>query len=122
LIPLLAPSNNKPLPCAQLLSQVRQAPTAPPPGVKQQSKPPLSLEGAPVNKSTKGAASSPAVDDKKKPAVRSPASARPNTREADGVHLACGLAQLELRRRPVDDLFVADQRAARAHADEAIAE
>jgi uncharacterized protein involved in outer membrane biogenesis len=122
LIPLLAPSNNKPLPCAQLLSQVRQAPAAPPPGVKQQSKPPLSLEGAPVNKSTKGAASSPAVDDKKKPAVRSPASARPNTREADGVHLACGLAQLELRRRPVDDLFVADQRAARAHADEAIAE
>jgi hypothetical protein len=72
---LLAPSNNKPLPCAQLLSQVRQAPTAPPPGVKQQSKAPLSLEGAPVNKSAKGASSSPAVDDKKKPAVRSPASA-----------------------------------------------
>ena len=30
LIPLLAPSNNKPLPCNQLLAQVRQAPTAPP--------------------------------------------------------------------------------------------
>jgi uncharacterized protein involved in outer membrane biogenesis len=73
LIPLLAPSNNKPLPCAQLLSQVRQAPTAPPPGVKQKPKAPLSLEGAPVNKSG-GGASSPAAANRK-PAVMSPASA-----------------------------------------------
>ncbi|MGF6304510.1 MULTISPECIES: AsmA family protein [Paraburkholderia] len=51
LIPLLAPSNNKPLPCAQLLAQVRQMPTAPPPGVRQQPKAAMSLEGAPVNKS-----------------------------------------------------------------------
>ncbi|MGF6899591.1 AsmA family protein [Paraburkholderia sp. GAS348] len=50
LIPLLAPSNNKPLPCGQLLSQARQAPSAPPPGVKQQPKPAISLNGAPVNK------------------------------------------------------------------------
>ena len=55
LIPLLAPSNNKPLPCAQLLAQVRQAPTAPPPGVKQQPKAAISLDGAPVNKSSDGA-------------------------------------------------------------------
>jgi hypothetical protein len=73
LIPLLAPSNNKPLPCAQLLSQVRQAPTAPPPGVKQKPKAPLSLEGAPVNKSSGGASSPAAVN--RKPAVMSPASA-----------------------------------------------
>ncbi|SEC47672.1 hypothetical protein SAMN02787142_1446 [Burkholderia sp. WP9] len=73
LIPLLAPSNNKPLPCNQLLAQVRQAPTAPPPGVKQQPKAAISLDGAPVNKSS-GSASSPAAADKK-PAVMSPASA-----------------------------------------------
>ncbi|MFM0625381.1 AsmA family protein [Paraburkholderia xenovorans] len=74
LIPLLAPSNNKPLPCTQLLAQVRQAPTAPPPGTKQQPKSSMSLDGAPVNKSS-GGASSPAATDKKKPAVMSPASA-----------------------------------------------
>ncbi|WP_168793738.1 AsmA family protein [Paraburkholderia aromaticivorans] len=74
LIPLLAPSNNKPLPCTQMLEQVRQAPTAPPPGVKQQPKSAISLDGAPVNKSSDGA-SSPATTDKKKPAVMSPASA-----------------------------------------------
>jgi AsmA family protein len=73
LIPLLAPSNNKPLPCAQLLSQVRQAPTAPPPGVKQQPKTAISLDGVPVNKSS-GGASAPAASEKK-PAVVSPASA-----------------------------------------------
>ncbi|MFL9898789.1 AsmA family protein [Paraburkholderia fungorum] len=73
LIPLLAPSNNKPLPCAQLLSQVRQAPSAPPPGVKQQPKAALSLDGVPVNKSS-GGASAPAASEKK-PAVVTPASA-----------------------------------------------
>ncbi|MGF6609794.1 uncharacterized protein involved in outer membrane biogenesis [Paraburkholderia sp. WSM4175] len=73
LIPLLAPSNNKPLPCAQLLAQVRQMPKAPPPGVKQQPKAPMSLEGAPVNKSSGGASSPAAVD--RKPATPSPASA-----------------------------------------------
>jgi uncharacterized protein involved in outer membrane biogenesis len=73
LIPLLAPSNNKPLPCGELLAQVRQMPKAPPPGVKQQPKAPISLEGAPVNKSS-GGASSPAAADRK-PATLSPASA-----------------------------------------------
>jgi hypothetical protein len=73
LIPLLAPSNNKPLPCAQLLSQVRQAPSAPPPGVKQQPKAAISLDGVPVNKSS-GGASAPAASEKK-PAVVTPASA-----------------------------------------------
>jgi uncharacterized protein involved in outer membrane biogenesis len=73
LIPLLAPSNNKPLPCGQLLSQVRQAPTAPPPGVRQQPKAAISLDGAPVNKSA-GGASSPAAGEQK-PAVKSPVNA-----------------------------------------------
>ncbi|WP_233849776.1 AsmA family protein [Paraburkholderia sp. HD33-4] len=73
LIPLLAPSNNKPLPCAELLAQVRQMPKAPPPGVKQQPKAPISLDGAPLNKSS-GGASSPAAADRK-PATLSPASA-----------------------------------------------
>ncbi|WP_454871725.1 AsmA family protein [Paraburkholderia xenovorans] len=76
LIPLLAPSNNKPLPCNQLLAQVRQAPTAPPPGLKQQPKSSISLDGVPVNKSSGGASApaAPAAADKK-PAVMSPASA-----------------------------------------------
>ncbi|WP_345813990.1 AsmA family protein [Paraburkholderia sp. PREW-6R] len=74
LIPLLAPSDNKPLPCTQLLQQVRQAPTAPPPGVKQQPKPAISLEGAPVNKSSSGSSSAPGAASRK-PAVMSPASA-----------------------------------------------
>ncbi|RZF30258.1 AsmA family protein [Paraburkholderia sp. UYCP14C] len=73
LIPLLAPSNNKPLPCGELLAQVRQMPKAPPPGVKQPPKAPISLDGAPVNKSS-GGASSPAAADRK-PATLSPASA-----------------------------------------------
>ncbi|PQV50849.1 AsmA family protein [Paraburkholderia sp. BL21I4N1] len=76
LIPLLAPSNNKPLPCAQLLAQVRQAPTAPPPGVKQQPKAAISLDGAPVNKSSAGAASPAAAPaSNRKPTTMSPASA-----------------------------------------------
>jgi uncharacterized protein involved in outer membrane biogenesis len=73
LLPLLAPSNNKPLPCSELLAQVRQTPKAPPPGVRQQPKAPLSLDGVPVNKSS-GGASSPAATGRK-PAVLSPASA-----------------------------------------------
>jgi uncharacterized protein involved in outer membrane biogenesis len=35
LIPLIAPSNNKPLPCSQMLADMRKAPSAPPPGHKQ---------------------------------------------------------------------------------------
>lgn len=74
LIPLLAPSNNKPLPCGQLLSQVRQAPSAPPPGVKQPPKPAISLDGVPVNKSSADA-HSPAAAGKKPAAVMPPATA-----------------------------------------------
>ncbi|MGF7001181.1 AsmA family protein [Paraburkholderia sp. GAS32] len=38
LIPLIAPSNNKPLPCAQMLADMRAAPSAPPAGQKQREK------------------------------------------------------------------------------------
>ncbi|WP_042298863.1 AsmA family protein [Paraburkholderia kururiensis] len=37
LIPLIAPSNNQPLPCANLLAQMRQQPTAAPPGQKEKA-------------------------------------------------------------------------------------
>ncbi|MGV2291555.1 AsmA family protein [Trinickia sp. YCB016] len=46
LIPLIAPSNNQPLPCNDLLSQMKAAPSAPPPGKKEPSKPPLAASGA----------------------------------------------------------------------------
>ncbi|SMG23913.1 AsmA family protein [Paraburkholderia susongensis] len=73
LIPLLAPSDNKPVPCAELLAQVRQMPKAPPPGVKQQPKAPLSIDGVPGNKSS-GAPRTPGAADRK-PATLSPANA-----------------------------------------------
>ncbi len=38
LIPLLAPSNNQPLPCDQMLSDMRKAPVAPAPGQKEKAK------------------------------------------------------------------------------------
>ncbi|HTH61562.1 MAG TPA: AsmA family protein [Paraburkholderia sp.] len=37
LIPLIAPSNNQPLPCASLLAQMRKATSAPPPGQKERA-------------------------------------------------------------------------------------
>ena len=37
LLPLIAPSNNKPLPCDSLLAQMRKAPAAPPPGQKERA-------------------------------------------------------------------------------------
>ena len=45
LIPLIAPSNNKALPCGELLAQVNNKPSAPPPGQKEKPQPPL--KGAP---------------------------------------------------------------------------
>ncbi|RFU47780.1 AsmA family protein [Paraburkholderia sp. DHOC27] len=71
LIPLIAPSNNKPLPCAQLLANVGQRPSAPPPGQKETAKAPLSLDtGAPV-------AASGAAATTKKPVARKPAAVTP---------------------------------------------
>jgi AsmA family protein len=70
LIPLIAPSNNKPLPCAQLLASVGQWPSAPPPGQKEKARTPLLLDGnAPAAAS--GATARPAI----KPAAPAAASA-----------------------------------------------
>jgi len=54
LIPLLAPSNNQPLPCNQMLADMRQLPVAPAPGQKEKTK------GAPayMQQGASGAASS----------------------------------------------------------------
>ncbi|GAB2919315.1 AsmA family protein [Paraburkholderia jirisanensis] len=62
LIPLIAPSNNKPLPCNELLASVRTQPSAPPPGQKQKARAPLltpdnqpasAVSGAAADKSPK---------------------------------------------------------------------
>lgn len=55
LIPLIAPSNNKPVPCSELLGQMREHPVAPPPGQKMRA-----LPGEP-KPSAAGAASGPAA-------------------------------------------------------------
>ncbi|SAL00375.1 AsmA family protein [Caballeronia ptereochthonis] len=73
LIPLIAPSNNKPLPCQQMLADMSRAPTAPPAGQKQNAK------AAPAYMSSGAAAAGPADKgaDKgaKQPAPAAPASA-----------------------------------------------
>ena len=70
LIPLIAPSNNKPLPCAQLLATVRAKPSAPPPGQKEKTRAPLSLDGAASAPAAANGAGKPAG-----PAVVAPANA-----------------------------------------------
>lgn len=59
LIPLIAPSNNKPLPCDALFAQMQKQPVAPPPGQKMR---------APAGASMPAADASPAADSKKKAA------------------------------------------------------
>jgi len=66
LIPLIAPSNNKPLPCQQMLADIGKAPSAPPAGQKEKAK------AAPAYMSSGAAA---AKDAAKKPAAPAPASA-----------------------------------------------
>jgi uncharacterized protein involved in outer membrane biogenesis len=70
LIPLIAPSNNKPLPCQQMLADMRTAPSAPPPGQKEKAK-------AAPGYMASGAAESgvPANGAKRAPARATPASA-----------------------------------------------
>ena len=64
LIPLIAPSNNKPLPCTQMLADVRSAPNAPPAGQQQKAK------AAPSYMPSDAAAASA-------PKARAPASSSP---------------------------------------------
>jgi uncharacterized protein involved in outer membrane biogenesis len=67
LIPLIAPSNNKPLPCQQMLADMRNTPSAPPAGQQQKAK------AAPAYMSSGAdAASAPKA---KTPAAPAPASA-----------------------------------------------
>ena len=77
LIPLIAPSNNKPLPCTQMLADMRRAPSAPPPGQKQKAKgAPAYMEPGvsnPAAASSSGANGANAA--KGRPAVPAPASA-----------------------------------------------
>ncbi|SAK87483.1 AsmA family protein [Caballeronia catudaia] len=69
LIPLIAPSNNKPLPCQQMLADMSRPPTAPPAGQKQKAK------AAPAYMSSDAAAGGAADKGAKKPATPAPASA-----------------------------------------------
>ncbi|WP_207002267.1 AsmA family protein [Trinickia mobilis] len=77
LIPLIVPSNNKPLPCAQMLADMRTAPSAPPAGQKQREKaaPAYLASGAagPAEDSPGGAARTQAAS---KTAPAGPAAAR----------------------------------------------
>ncbi|WP_250534108.1 AsmA family protein [Caballeronia sp. AZ10_KS36] len=70
LIPLIAPSNNKPLPCGQMLADIQKPPTAPPAGQKQKAK------AAPAYMSSGAAGAGAGAADKapKKPAVPGAAS------------------------------------------------
>ncbi|WP_321928493.1 AsmA family protein [Paraburkholderia guartelaensis] len=77
LIPLIAPSNNKPLPCDTLFAQMHQHPVAPPPGQKMHAlpKPDLGSAGASApaaagkgDKGDKGAKAGPATRSAPSPA------------------------------------------------------
>ncbi|WP_322030035.1 AsmA family protein [Paraburkholderia sp. J76] len=80
LIPLIAPSNNKPLPCDALFAQMHQHPVAPPPGQKMHALPKTDLgsggasaamttdKGDKGDKSAQGAKASPATRNAPSPA------------------------------------------------------
>ncbi|WP_321868171.1 AsmA family protein [Paraburkholderia tropica] len=72
LIPLIAPSNNKPLPCAQLFSQIRQHPVAPPPGQKMRA--PAAAKGASGSSSGSGSGSNGAKGGAAAPSKREESS------------------------------------------------
>ncbi|SDE07722.1 AsmA family protein [Paraburkholderia lycopersici] len=68
LLPLIAPSNNKPLPCDALFAQLHKQPTAPPPGQKMRAQPKPDLGGAGGAAATgKGTKTRPATPSGKKP-------------------------------------------------------
>ncbi|CAB3757621.1 AsmA family protein [Paraburkholderia solisilvae] len=83
LIPLIAPSNNKPLPCDELLAEVSKKPVAPPPGTKQQAKGPLLT---PDNTPAAAAAASSSSKGKPPaaPAPQSPGQSRDKAAEYKG--------------------------------------
>lgn len=71
LIPLIAPSNNKPLPCQQMLADLSRTSSAPPAGQKEKTK------AAPAYMSSGAAAAGTSDKDKgaRKPAPAAPAAA-----------------------------------------------
>ncbi|HKT91383.1 MAG TPA: AsmA family protein [Paraburkholderia sp.] len=75
LIPLIAPSNNKPLPCDALFAQMHQHPVAPPPGQKMHARPLPDLAGAGTGASAAAATDKDSKGDKG-------AKASPPTRNA----------------------------------------
>ena len=76
LIPLIAPSNNKPLPCTQMLADMRTAPTAPPPGQKEKAKgAPGYMEPGVANRAAASSSSSSGARSRARPAASAPAGA-----------------------------------------------
>ncbi|MEX3934674.1 AsmA family protein [Paraburkholderia phymatum] len=76
LIPLIAPSNNKPLPCQQLLTAMQaQPPTAPPPGQREKAKGPVLPPGTPGASAVEPSA--PATSGSKKSSTPSKKPAAP---------------------------------------------
>ncbi|MFM0388814.1 AsmA family protein [Paraburkholderia dipogonis] len=77
LLPLIAPSNNKPLPCIQMLADMRAAPSAPPAGQKQRAKaaPGYLSSGAAGSAAGSGSGDSARATAAKKPVPASPAPA-----------------------------------------------
>jgi hypothetical protein len=77
LIPLVAPRNNKPLPCTQMLADMRTAPSAPPAGQKQRAKaaPAYLSSGAAGSAAGSGSGDSARAPAAKKPVPASPAPA-----------------------------------------------
>ncbi|MFC0397124.1 AsmA family protein [Paraburkholderia rhizosphaerae] len=71
LLPLIAPSNNKPLPCGELLANMRAKPSAPPPGHKERAKGSLLT---PDNTPASGASASKG---------KAPASQKPKTKSPE---------------------------------------
>ncbi len=71
LIPLIAPSNNKPLPCHQLMTAMQaQGPIAPPPGQKQKTKGVTLPAGTPgASDASAASAAGSAAPPRKKPAA-----------------------------------------------------
>jgi hypothetical protein len=77
LLPLIAPSNNKPLPCTQMLADMRAAPSAPSAGQKQRAKaaPAYLSSGAAGSAAGSGSGDSARATAAKKPVPASPAPA-----------------------------------------------
>jgi uncharacterized protein involved in outer membrane biogenesis len=83
LIPLIAPSNNKPLPCQQLLTAMQaQRPTAPPPGKRETTRGPVLPPGTPGASAVEPTAPAKPSAPSQKPAAPSGGAALPGPANA----------------------------------------